>query len=302
MRVRVIGVTYRASGAVLAWISSLQFAWQARGPAGEDRLVVVAVDNDSPDETADVLRARAPFVTLLSQPANVGFAAGCNVGLLTAEPEEIVVVMNPDVRVASNFFDVLAGLDWPSDLAVRGPRVLARDGAVEQSARAFPTIATGLFGRTSFVARIFPNSAPVRRQLLADVDSGPVDVDWISGACMIAPSERWGAVGPFDETYFMYWEDADWCRRAHDRGLRISYEPSLRVHHSQGASSSYRPLATIVFFHRSAWRYHRTHAQSGLVRDIVVVAGLIGRTGLKVALSLVRFRRDDVERSRMQNR
>lgn len=303
MRVRVIGVTYRAGAVVAAWVDSLEAAWAARAHTDDDRLAVIAVDNASPDDTPLLLRARSPFVTLLAQPHNHGFAAGCNLGLQTAEPGEIVVLMNPDVQLSSDFFVVLAGLDWPPDLAARGPQVLDRDGAIEQSARTFPSPATGLFGRTSLLARLLPDSAPVRRQLLARPDDGPSDVDWISGACMVAPYERWTSVGPFDEAYFMYWEDADWCRRAHDRGLRIRYEPSLRVRHRQGSSSRYRPVATVVAFHRSAWRYHRRHGRRGIAHDAIAAAGLLLRATFKVVLTLARRRRDDDgARSRTRSR
>jgi GT2 family glycosyltransferase len=303
VRVRVITVTYRAGDAVEAWAAALAAAWRARDGATDDRLVVIAVDNASPDDTPQRLRVRAPFVTLLAQPANRGFASGCNVGLRTSEPGEVVVVMNPDVTLSEDFFRVLAGLDWPASLAVRGPRVVGRDGAAEQSARTFPTLATGLFGRTSLLARLLPHSAPVRRQLLARPDAGAADVDWISGACMIAPHERWAAVGPFDEGYFMYWEDADWCRRAHDLLLRARYEPSLVVSHRQGSSSAWRPVATIVAFHVSAWRYHRKHGPSGLARDAVAAVGLLGRAALKLALALGSRCRDRAGgRSRRQSR
>lgn len=293
MRIRIVSVTYRAGDAVTAWVTSLAVAWDRRDRTEADRIVIVAVDNASPDQTPMLLEAHAPFVTLLAQPCNRGFAAGCNLGLQTAQSGEIVVVMNPDVEVAEDFFRVLSGLDWPADLAVRGPQVLGRDGEIEQSARAFPTLMTALVGRTSVLARLFPDSPAVRRQLLARPDAGPVDVDWISGACMIAPHGTWAEVGHFDEGYFMYWEDADWCRRARDHGLRVRYEPTLVVRHRQGSSSSFRPLATIVAFHRSAWRYFRRHARRQPARDVVVAAGLAMRAALKILLALVRRHRGD---------
>jgi GT2 family glycosyltransferase len=57
----------------------------------------------------------------------------------------------------------------------------------------------------------------------------------------------------------MYWEDADWCKRAHDDGLRVIFEPALAVVHYQGTSSASKPRATTLAFHRSAYRYYRKH-------------------------------------------
>jgi N-acetylglucosaminyl-diphospho-decaprenol L-rhamnosyltransferase len=298
----VVSVTYRAAEVVAAWVESLEAAWEARTPADGDRLAVLAVDNASPDGTLEMLRSREPFITVIAQATNRGFAFGCNVGLRTAEHGEIVIVINPDVLVSESFFRDLARLDWPPTLAVRGPQVLGRDGDVEQSARTFPTLATGLFGRTSLSARFLPNSRLVRRQLLADPEAGAVDVDWISGACMIAPQERWSEVGMLDERYFMYWEDADWCQRAHRRGLRVRYEPSLIVRHRQGSSSDYRPIATVMAFHRSAWRYHREHAGRGPAHDILAAVGLVGRATVKILLALASLRRGDGGRSPTRSR
>jgi N-acetylglucosaminyl-diphospho-decaprenol L-rhamnosyltransferase len=81
----------------------------------------------------------------------------------------------------------------------------------------------------------------------------------VSGACVVISAKAIAKVGILDEGYFMYWEDADWCRRARDDGFRIVFEPALEVVHYQGTSSASRPVATTLAFHRSAYRYYRKH-------------------------------------------
>lgn len=277
MRVRVVSVVFRAGDVVLRWSDALRGAWDALDSGPEDRLVVIAVDNASGDGTAERLRHHAPWIELRPQPANRGFAAGCNVGIATAEAGELVVILNPDVEVGQDFFRRMALLDWSDGLAARGPAVLAADGSVEQSARRFPRVSTGIFGRTSLAARLLPGSGAVRRELQAKPSEGSRQVDWISGACMIVPAERFTRVGLFDEGYFMYWEDADWCRRAHDLGLVVEYEPSLKVAHRQGSSSAHRPLATTVAFHRSAWRYYDRHVASSRLSSRLAALALCCR-------------------------
>jgi GT2 family glycosyltransferase len=84
-------------------------------------------------------------------------------------------------------------------------------------------------------------------------------VDWISGACMLARREALAAVGGFDERYFLYWEDADLCRRLRAAGWTARYVPhAVVVHRVGGSSQSVRRLA-IRAFHQSAYRYYVTH-------------------------------------------
>ncbi len=291
MRVRVVSVVFRAGDAVVRWSEALRSAWDASAPGPGDRLVVVAVDNASGDGTPERLQRHAPWIELRRQFANRGFAAGCNAGIATAEPDELLVILNPDVEVGQDFFRRLALLDWPERLAARGPAVRTPDGGIEQSARGFPRLATGIFGRTSLIARVLPGSRAVRRELQADPGAGAQDVDWVSGACMIVPVERVKRVGVFDEGYFMYWEDADWCRRARDLGLVISYEPSLEVIHRQGSSSAHRPFATNIAFHRSAWRYYDRHVASSRLASGFAAVALGARALVKVvALAVSRPR------------
>lgn len=282
MRIRVITVTYRGTEAVIRWAGALEHAWSEYGPRSGDRLVVLAIDNASGDGTVTRLRSHAPWVEIREQPDNRGFAAGCNLGLATREPDELVVILNPDVAVRADFFERLAALEWPAAVAARGPRVSTPSGAVEQSARGFPRPATALFGRTSLLARLLPDSRAARRELRADVERGARPVDWVSGACMVIPASRFDEIGQFDEGYFMYWEDADWCRRAATHGLQVRYEPDLEVVHFQGSSSAHRPVASVVAFHRSAWRYQNLHLAPNRVASALAATALAARCAIKV--------------------
>jgi N-acetylglucosaminyl-diphospho-decaprenol L-rhamnosyltransferase len=275
-RVSVISVTYRSASSVEAWLDTLGRAWAACSAAG-DHLNVVVVDNASDDGTTDIVRAHALGTDIIELSSNRGFAAGCNAGLGRVSDDDIVVLLNPDVFVAKDFFRRLVELSWPDDLAARGPLILEPDGTVEQSARSFPRLATGLAGRTSLLARIAPNSELVRRELRADPSAGSTTVDWVSGACLIAPAEAFRRVGGLDEGYFLYWEDADWCRRASHIGLRVEYEPSLVATHRQGTSSERRPVSATVSFHWSAARYYRRHVARSPVAGAAATALLMAR-------------------------
>ena len=285
MRIAVISVLYGGGRGRELWARGIERAREAPGVVAD--VDVIAVDNGSADAGSGALPDRSRVV----RPArNIGFAAGCNLGIGHAPGADLVVLLNPDVELGEDFLRRLLELEWPDDLAARGPAVMTPDGQVEQSARAFPSARTGLLGRTSLLARVRPASALVTQQLRADPSVGTQDVDWVSGACLVVPADRFDRVGPLDEGYFMYWEDADWCRRARDRGYRVEYEPSLVVTHRQGASARSRPLFTTVVFHRSALRYWRRHVSGSAAATGLAAVALAGRCAVKLITVATRSR------------
>jgi N-acetylglucosaminyl-diphospho-decaprenol L-rhamnosyltransferase len=284
--IAVVTVTYNGGERILDWARALQRAWSELPREQQGRLRVLAVDNDSPDKTVTYLRRSAPWVEVISLAINRGFAAGCNVGLRATVGSKLFMLLNPDVIVTPHFFCILAQQQWPSDLAALGPSIRTSAGDIEQSAREFPRMSTGLWGRTTLLTRLFPQIA-ARRELRADPELGRNDVDWVSGACVVISAHALERVGMLDEGYFMYWEDADWCKRARDDGFCIVFEPALEAIHYQGTSSASRPIATTFAFHRSAYRYYRTHvARSSGAR--ACAAGLLAvRCAVKVTTHLI---------------
>lgn len=226
----------------------------------------IVTDNASVDGSERIAGEFAPSVRLLRNPANVGFGRAVNQGLAAARAPRILI-MNPDCRLERGAIDALsAELDGDGQCAVVGPRILDPDGSVQGSARGDPDMLTGIFGRTSALRRLLPGLKVARRNVVAgDVagDSASVEVDWVSGACMLARRDALLAVGGFDERYFMYWEDADLCRRLRGRGHRIRYVPRAVAVHRVGQSSRTAREASIRAFHQSAYLYYATHVAPG---------------------------------------
>jgi N-acetylglucosaminyl-diphospho-decaprenol L-rhamnosyltransferase len=288
--IAVIMVTSRGDEALETTLAALGRARGVVGPS--DRIITVIVDNASGDPTRERIRLRAPWADVVELPRNVGFAAGCNAGMRRAGQFDLVVLLNPDVEVPLDFFTLLTTLDWPSDIAARGPAIVHANGELEQSARGFPRARTGLFGRTSLLARVRPGSRLLRRDLVADLTPGPRVVDWVSGACMIVPAERFRSIGLLDERYFLYWEDADWCLRATLIGYRVLYDPRIVVVHHQGSSSQYRRLSAraivaIIWFHRSAFRYWRKNVARSPISTTAAAFALALRCAFKLTALVV---------------
>jgi N-acetylglucosaminyl-diphospho-decaprenol L-rhamnosyltransferase len=277
MKVSIVTVDYRSWPYTLRCIDSLQ-------RTGYRDFEVVVVDNGqgTPPETM-------PHpVRLIRNPQNVGFARACNQGVL-ASTGEYVAFVNPDTVVREDFFEGLQEFfDDNPKAGVAGPRIVDAEGRLQLSARKEIGLLSGLLGRTSLLTRLFPKSRLVKRHFPASEEpTGPTEVDWVSGACMIVRRRTLEEVGSMDERFFMYFEDADLCRRAREAGWLVYYLPQIEVFHHTGASSLNRPRA-IWDLHKSAFLYHRKHGPHGPLDlySFLVLLGLAGRALARFATSL----------------
>lgn len=225
----------------------------------------VVVDNASSDGSDRIAAEFGPPVTVVRNEANVGFGRGVNQGI-AATTAPLVLVMNPDCRLMRGAIGAMRSeLARHERCAIVGPRILDPDGAEQGSARGDPDMLTGLFGRTSALRRLFPRLPVSKRNVVEEHNAGGESriVDWVSGACMLARRSALQDVGGFDERYFLYWEDADLCRRLRARGFEIRYAPSATAEHSVGRSSRTAREASVRAFHESAYLYYSTHVASG---------------------------------------
>ena len=223
----------------------------------------VVIDNASVDGSAATVNQFVPHVRLIHNQDNVGFARGVNQGF-AATTAPYVLIMNPDCRLMAGAIAALRDvLDVHSQCAITGPRILNPDGSVQGSARGDPNMLTGLFGRTTLLRRVAPFLSIGRRNVVVEdaIRSGEqsVQVDWVSGACMLARREALDAVQGFDERFFLYWEDADLCRRLRAKGSHVRYVPGASAIHRVGQSSRTARASAIRAFHRSAYLYYATH-------------------------------------------
>lgn len=217
--------------------------------------------------------AAHPDLEFLDTGANLGYGGAANRGA-TAADAEFLLVCNPDT-----VFDataptrlVQALMDDPQAGAA-GPRVDTPSGDVYPSARTFPSVADSI--GHGFLGLIWRNNPWSRRYLMSD---RPLDrdqrVDWISGSCMMLRRSAFDQIGGFDESFFMYAEDVDLCRRLRDAGWATLYVPGARVVHVQGVSSSRHPYRMILAHHRSLFRFAVLTAQDRRDRLLLPVVGL----------------------------
>jgi GT2 family glycosyltransferase len=230
---------------------------------------------------------------LVRCPTNTGFAAAANLGARKSAANFLLFI-NPDCLVAPGFLDpLLHDLDTYPRRAAVAPCVINEDGSSQGNARGDPTMMTGLFGRSTLLSRLFPSARLARRNVLIPStrpeSQSAASVDWVSGSCVLVRREAFNEIGGFDERYFLYWEDADLCRRLRNAGWSIRFRPDARVIHVGARSSrTVKPLA-IRAFHRSAYLYYVTHvAQSQWSARRWLAAGLLfARCGIKLVTARI---------------
>jgi GT2 family glycosyltransferase len=270
--VTAIVVNFNAGDELRAALASVARELEGRSWDG------FVVDNASHDGSDAIAREFAPAVTLVANTKNVGFGRAVNQALAHARAP-FVLIMNPDCRLEPGALAALEGeLTREPQGAIAGPRILDPDGSVQGSARGDPDMFTGFFGRSTALRRLMPWVPAARRNVVdAGVPAGApsLAVDWLSGACVLARREALVAEGGFDERYFLYWEDADLCRRLRTRGYEIRYVPVATAVHRVGISSRTAPEPSVRAFHDSAYLYYATHVAPGVLNPKRLIARVL---------------------------
>jgi N-acetylglucosaminyl-diphospho-decaprenol L-rhamnosyltransferase len=219
---------------------------------------VVVVDNASTDGSSDMVQAEFPGVHIVANSENRGFPAANNQGLAVAQGR-YVLLLNPDTEVIEDGLATLAAFaEAHPDVGMVGPQLLYPDGSVQSSRRRFPTLATAVFEST-WLEPYALRRLLKRYYVLDRPDDAVQDVDWVTGAAMMARREAVEQVGPLDEGFFMYSEELDWCRRFREAGWRVVYLPTARIIHHEGKSSEQVVTARHIHFQTSKVRYFRKH-------------------------------------------
>ncbi len=257
-------------------------------------LEVLLVDNASTDGSQLHASREHPGIEIVQNTENRGFARAVNQALVRAVGQ-FTLLLNPDVVLSPTAISLLvAFMNQRPDVAVVGPKLLNADGTVQGSARRDPSFWTGLFGRATPLTRLFPNNPVSRRELpgLGHVGDDPLEVDWVSGACLMVRRSAYERVGRLDERFFLFWEDADWCRRFRGAGWKVCYLPTAVATHDVGESCAQRPVRSEVDFHRSAYQFYRKHHLSSPFHPMIVLlaGGLLVNLGIRV-LKAARGRR-----------
>jgi N-acetylglucosaminyl-diphospho-decaprenol L-rhamnosyltransferase len=217
--VAVIVVTYNSEACVGDLLESLV-------DGGADSVIVV--DCGSSDATVQVVEGHAGVRVVRS--TNVGYAGGINRGVREAPGADAYLVLNPDLVARPGLVDALKDALAGSGVGLTVPLVLDSDGRRQDSLRREPSIPRAI-GLNWTGLPLFSEYVKGDQAYLA-----PRDVDWALGAAVMFNRACYEAVGPWDESFFLYSEETDFCLRARDAGWRTRFVPEATVVHHGGGS------------------------------------------------------------------
>ncbi len=255
--ISVIIVSWNVRDLLRACLQSLGLSAERQTPGARE---IIVVDNASTDGSAAMVATEFPAVQLIANPENRGFSGGNNQGIARVRGR-YVLFLNPDTVVVDDALGKMAAyLDAHDDVGVVGPQWRYGDGRLQSSCRRFPTLWSALFESTP-IAWHWPDNPWARRYRMEDIvpstQPSPQEVDWLVGAALMTRRAVLEQVGGFDEGYFMYSEELDWCRRVKAAGWRIVYLPAAQIIHYEGRSSEQVVAARHIRFQTSKVRYFR---------------------------------------------
>lgn len=259
---------------------------------------VIVVDNNSEDGSPDMVARDFPWVRLERMTRNLGFTGGHNYALSIREGRH-ALLLNSDTVVHPNALRaMMAHLAADPGIGILGPKLLNPDGSLQLSCRRFPNPLAALFRNTP-IGKLFPNNRFTRDYLMEDWDhSSPREVDWVSGAAMLASGELIERIGTLDPEFFMYCEDVDWCWRTWKAGFKVVYYPLAVITHAIGRSTDKAPNRMIGRFHKSMFRFYRKNMllEVALPFRPFALAGAAAAIGARASLFIVKNKLDDLRR------
>ncbi|MFQ5431036.1 MAG: glycosyltransferase family 2 protein [Nitrospinota bacterium] len=273
-----------------------------------NKLQIIVSDNDSTDGSNDMLAKEFPYVEVVQNGQNIGFAAGNNRGLIHAKAD-LVLILNPDMEFIETGLEKLAAfMDANPDVGACGCMALEPDGSfMKQCRRGYPDPVTAFFKVTG-IARLFPGNADFGKYFYSGVPNDrPMDVDALSGSFILARRSVMEVVGGFSEEYFMYVEDVDICLKIRRAGYKVRYMPEMKIiHHGSACMNQRRPLEKKRFYHYHMTRSHIVlyardrqregrnlfyHISFGLILVRYVLISLLVTYNDKLVPHLAEFRR-----------
>ncbi|MGC4046026.1 MAG: glycosyltransferase family 2 protein [Armatimonas sp.] len=241
-------VHWNTTDDLLTCIEALQANLNTRGSQE-----IIVVDNASTDGAAERVCPLYPQVRWIQNATNRCFAEATNQAV-AASTGELVTLLNPDARVTAGALDTLASFLERDDADIVAPKLIWPDGRVQPSVRNHPTPKNVLLGA-------WTRPAPA--------SDAPQQVAQPMASCLMFPRTVWEKVGPMDERFPLYFNDADWSLRADIEGLNTWYVPAAVVVHDHAGTTSKVKLPAL-WESRKAWlRFNKKHFPNHPLRPLL---------------------------------
>lgn len=232
-QVLVVVVSYNSADVLPGLLASLPSAF------GSTPYRTVVADNASTDDSVAVVHRDDPDALVVEMGRNAGYSAGINAAVAAGSgpPYAAMLVLNPDVRLGAGCIaPLLAALREPG-VGIAVPLLLDAYGGRIDSLRREPTVLRALADAVLGTARAGRHPRLGEVVVGEDAYRAPRDADWAEGSTQLVSAACWSAVGPWDESFFLYSEEVDFGLRARDAGLGTRFVPSATAVHLEGGSS-----------------------------------------------------------------
>jgi hypothetical protein len=275
LELSIIVVTYNSRRHVRDCLESIQRT------AGDIDHEVIVVDNASQDGTPDIIRNEFPKARLIANPGNLGFARGNNQGIAQSQGRTILL-LNPDtVVLPKTLATLLNEMKQSPATGLLGCRLLNADRSLQQSFGYEVSVWNEVVRKLFF--NLWENHRfPPVGWVLRSLHSRKKEVAWVKGACMFSRRQALLDAKLMDETFFVYLEDADLCRRIRQLGWQVRYTPEAEVIHFGGGSIQSNTERSALEYRRSQLHYFKKHLGEKSLKALKIYLGFKMRKSLLV--------------------
>ena len=253
-------------------------------------LEVIIVDNGSTDGSVEMLQQAFPQVRLIQNPTNVGVSKAYNQTFRAARGRYVACLNTDIIVLPSALLTMYRFLEDHPAVGAVGCKLLNADGSLQHSCGHTPTL-LGLTMQSLGLSRLFPRNRFFARFLMTYWDHDKVrQVDQPAAACFMMRRQALEEVGLFDERFFVYFEDVDWCYRAKMAGWPIYFLPQAQVIHLGGRSSEQIFDVRIKTRYESQLRFFQKYHPRGLVLPIMralIIVEMLWRTVITLISAVV---------------
>jgi len=257
---------------------------------------IFLINNNPPDESLAIFEdkyGKNNKITILSSGANLGYAGGNNFGIKHALKLnfDYYLIINNDVIVDKNFlFNLYNTARLNKTPSIVGPKIYFASGYEYHKDRYKKSEIGKVIwsaGGTMDWKNVYGSNQGVDEVDRGQHDKQITNLDFITGCCFLVPKEIFLSVGPFDEKYFMYLEDVDFCQRVKKKGYQLIYEPKAFIWHVNSGSSGSGSALHDYFITRNrlmfGFKYASFRTKFALVREAIKMI-FIGRQWQKIAV------------------
>ncbi len=221
---------------------------------------IIVADSEAKEENKEFLKNKHSEIIYLGFKKNLGYSKIVNEGIKKAHGE-YVLILNADIIVLENtILEMVNYLNQHKEVGIVGPQLLDFTNNIQASCFNNPN-PKSILARRTFLGKTKWGKEILKKFTLADTKTDSArEVDWVQGSAMMFKKSAVDKVGLWDENFFMYFEDADWCRRFWKNDLKVVYLTSAKmVHYYHRSSKKFGIIIDVIFN-----KYTRTHIISAL--------------------------------------